>query len=195
MPNQRKGNAMRHESNARLRRMAVFRDLEAADMAAVLQLCQLREFGAGDTLFVQGSRGDTMLFVVDGRLRVEIEGSQGQRTDVGSVAMGQVVGEMAVLDPAPRMAHVVAATEGAVFELSASGLRELRQLAPAAAAAITATIIHDVTSRIRHINERIDQELGNDSDGQPKIAAVARAAEQGPAERSHQPWWARLFRG
>jgi CRP-like cAMP-binding protein len=175
--------------------MAVFRDLEAADMAAVLQLCQFREFGAGDTLFVQGSRGDTMLFVVDGRLRVEIEGAQGQRTDVGAVAAGQVVGEMAVLDPAPRMAHVVAATEGAAFELSAAGLRDLRQLAPAAAAAITATIIHDVTARIRHINDRIDQELGNDADGQPKVAAVAAAAQQSPAERSQAPWWARLFRG
>ena len=183
---------MRHESNARLRRMAVFRDLEATDMAAVLKLCLFREFSAGEKLFIQGSRGDTMLFVVDGRLRVEIEGSNGQRTEVGAVAMGQVVGEMAVLDPAPRMAHVVAATEGAAFELSAAGLRELRQLAPAAAASITATIIQDVTARIRHINERIDQELGNDADGQAKAAA---AAPQGPAERSQPSWWARLFGG
>lgn len=186
---------MRHESNARLRRMAVFRDLEAADMATVLKLCLFREFTAGEKLFVQGSRGDTMLFVVDGRLRVEIEGANGQRMEVGAVSIGQVVGEMAVLDPAPRMAHVVAATEGAAFELSAAGLRELRQLAPAAAASITATIIQDVTSRIRHINERIDRELANDADGQPKTAAVAAAAQQGPAEPNPQPWWARLFRG
>ncbi len=185
---------MSQESSARLRKMAIFRDLEAPDMAAVLQLCKLRPFKTGDALFVQGSRGDTMLFVVDGRLRAEIEGQQGQRTEVGAIGAGQFVGEMAVLDPEPRMAHVVAATDGAAFELSAAGLRELRHVAPAAAASITATIIHDVTARLRLINDRIERELSGEADAAAK-SGPAPTARNTPGERAPQPWWARLFGG
>lgn len=182
---------MSQDSSTRLRKVALFRDLDEADVAAVVRLCQQRPFGTGDALFVQGQRGDTLLFVVDGRLRVEIDGPGGQRIEVGAVAAGQVVGEMAVLDPAPRLAHVVAVSDGAAFELSAAGLRALRSQAPAAAAAITATIIHDVTARIRHINERIDQELGAAPSEPAKAVAAAAASE----ERGAQAWWARLFGG
>lgn len=195
---------MSQDSSTRLRKVALFRDLEEAEVAAVVQLCQRRPFTTGDALFVQGERGDTLLFVVDGRLRVEIDGPGGQRIELGAVAAGQIVGEMAVLDPAPRLAHVVAASDGAAFELSAAGLRALRSRAPAAAAAITATIIHDVTARIRHINERIDQELGG-APGDPAKplpgAAPGDPAKPAPAsataveERGVQAWWARLFRG
>lgn len=200
---------MAQTSIPHLRNLHVFSELNEADFAAVVALARTRSFSSGEVVFEQGDRGDTMLFVLAGRLRVELDDGKGNRTDVGSVAAGQVVGEMAALDPAPRAASVIAASDVTAHELSVDALRQLRREAPAAAAAITAAIIGDVTSRLRGINDRIEQEL---NPGAPVRHPVAKAgAGRGPSSGfrptgdlpelgakttpESRPWWAKLFGG
>lgn len=198
---------MTQKSSTHLRALAVFADLDDANLLAVLQLSRVRTFVSGEVIFEQGDRGDTMLFLIAGRLRVELDDGKGNRTDVGTVAAGQVVGEMAALDPAPRAASVIAASDATAYELSVDALRQLRREAPAAAAAITAAIIGDVTARLRSINDRIEQELNPAAAGRaPGIKAgagrgssgVYRPQTEGPAagpSPEQRPWWARLFGG
>lgn len=200
---------MAQTTNSHLRDLQVFSDLGEADLAAVMALIRQRSFTTGEVVFEQGDRGDTMLFVMGGRLRVELDDGKGNRTDVGSVAAGQVVGEMAALDPAPRAASVIAASDVTAYELSVDALRQLRREAPAAAAAITSAIIGDVTSRLRSINERIEQEL---NPGAPaRSPGVKAGAGRGPSSgyrlanepgevgskpaAEQRPWWAKLFGG
>lgn len=198
---------MTQKSSTHLRALPVFADLDDAHLLAVLQLSRVRSYVSGEVIFEQGDRGDTMLFLISGRLRVELDDGKGNRTDVGTVVAGQVVGEMAALDPAPRAASVIAASDASAYELSVDALRQLRREAPAAAAAITSAIIGDVTARLRSINERIEQELNPGAAiRSPGVKAGAgrgssgvyrpqgeEAAPDGPAEQ--RPWWARLFGG
>ena len=162
-------------SHDTLRRIPLFREFTDEECTAVGSLVRVREFATGDVVLHQGAPGDTMVIVLDGRLRVEMTDAKGSRNEVGSVGPGEIVGEMAVLDPAPRAASVVAASGAVVYELGRGDLQKLRAIAPAASATIVSAIIGDVTRRLRQVNQRIDKELN------PQAAA---AAQKAPAEKA-----------
>ena len=62
-------------------------------------------FKAGDTIFREGEPGDFMYILVEGQVEVVVRG-----VAVGIFEPVEVFGEMAVIDPKPRSAAVVAKT-------------------------------------------------------------------------------------
>lgn len=152
-----------HATADALRRIKLFRAISVSDSIVLLASMRRRNVGSGDKVFAQGENGDTMVVVLDGILRVEVTDMNGNTATVGKVEAGEVVGEMAVIDPAPRSASVVAATDCELLELSRADLMGLRRRAPSAAAAIVGGIIGDVTRRLRNVNKRIDAELDPNS--------------------------------
>lgn len=78
-------------------------DEELLELAAILQEEQRR---AGELVFAQGDQGTSMYIVVRGRLRAH----DGERT-LNELGERAVFGEMAMLDPEPRIASVSALEE------------------------------------------------------------------------------------
>lgn len=150
---------MQHDSRTVLRRIPLFRDFSDHDCDAVMSVLRLRQFQTGDVVLQQGAPGDHMVIVLDGRLRVETVDAQGNKTELGAIQAGEVVGEMAAIDPAPRNATVVAASDTVVYELARGGLSQLRVNAPGACVAIVSAVIGDVTRRLREMDKRIEQQL------------------------------------
>jgi|ETNmetMinimDraft_30_1059905.scaffolds.fasta_scaffold57837_1 CRP-like cAMP-binding protein len=142
-----------------LRSVKLFAKFDEEQIAAVQQVMRRRRVSSADVVFEQGADGDTLVVLVDGMLRVEVVGEDGTPTPMARIQAGEVVGEMAVLDPAPRSASVVAATDCEVLELSRGGLLQLRRSAPSVSSGIVSGIIGDVTRRLRDVNARIDKEL------------------------------------
>jgi len=145
-----------------LRQVAIFQHFTDAECDLTLAVMKLRHLRTGDVLFRRGEAGDTMVVVQEGRLRAEIDDGKGHRVEVGAIGPGEVVGEMALLDPAPRTVDVIAACDGVVFELSRDGAMRLRREQPAAFSALVGEIITDVTKRLRSINQRVERELNGD---------------------------------
>ena len=114
-----------------------------------------------------------MVIVIDGRLRVEVTDSQGRRSEIGSIQSGEIVGEMAALDPAPRSTDVFAASGTLVYELNRAGLQQLRTTSPAASAAIVSAIIADVTRRLRRIDRQVEQALAAQAPVKKRLAAAS----------------------
>ena len=69
-----------------------------------------RVWRKGETIFAQDEPGDSLLVVETGRADVERVTAQGRRVVLGHLGPGDLAGEMAVLDGAPRSASLVAAT-------------------------------------------------------------------------------------
>ena len=69
---------------------------------------------AGQMLFAEGDAGDALYVVASGRLAVQV---RGQRVD--EIGERDVVGEMAVLDPEPRSASVVALQDSLLLRITA----------------------------------------------------------------------------
>lgn len=163
-----------------LRRVAVFQHFSDAECDAALSVMTPRMLRTGDVLYRAGDEGSTMVVVQDGRLRAEIEDARGRRVEVGAIGPGEVVGEMALLDPAPRTADVIAACDTVVFELTRDGAMQLRKQQPAAFSALVGEVITDVTKRLRSINQRVERELGGGkaAKGETGTHAAVRPAER-----------------
>jgi len=171
---------MSAEKRDLIRKVPLFHDFSDSDCDAMLHVLKARRFTAGEHVFEQGASGDTMVILIDGRLRVETLDGQGNRQELGAIGPGEIVGESAVLDPAKRSASVVAASDAVVYELNRVGLLSLRTAAPYAATTITTQIISEVTKRLRGTNGRIDLLLNPNASAprkRPLAGAVLPNAE------------------
>lgn len=98
---------------------------------AVLSRIDWRRLAAGEVLFRQGDVAEAAYFVVNGRLVVSAHDADDDAESVlGEVGRGDVVGEIGLLDDAPRSATVRATRDSTVAAFSAAALEELVAIAP-----------------------------------------------------------------
>lgn len=81
-------------------------------------------FPAGHFLIRQGEAGDRAWLIEDGRLEVTLDTTDGQRK-LGVISKGAMVGEMALIDGAPRSANVVTLSDVRAVELSRAAFRQM----------------------------------------------------------------------
>jgi CRP/FNR family transcriptional regulator, cyclic AMP receptor protein len=67
-------------------------------------------FKVGDTIIREGDEGDTAFFIVSGAVDVTV-GRGANVKSVGRLEMGEVFGEMCLIEPGPRSATVTAACD------------------------------------------------------------------------------------
>jgi CRP/FNR family transcriptional regulator, cyclic AMP receptor protein len=98
-----------------LQRLPLFEGLEDVALAKIAAVAEERAFTAGDVLVREGSLGLAVFFIVDGHCEVRHEAAGKVLATLGP---GEVFGEMALLDPGPRTASVVALDDVVVYTLS-----------------------------------------------------------------------------
>lgn len=168
-----------------LRGVAAFSRLPPPDLDTLLTCLRWRTLGPGDVLFREGEYGDALVVVAEGTLAVQVR--QGDvPVEVARVGRGELVGEMACVDPAPRSATLVALSPVVVAELSRDALRALRGGAPAVSAVVVGAVIREVTRRLREIEGRVDREVVPPSRPPPPSAAppgVGKGPERSGLQR------------
>ena len=109
-----------------LREQPWWRDLPTEDLEALAATGDRVSVPAGRKLMTEGERGYESAVVISGELTVSKDGEH-----VATLGPGDVVGELSLLDHAPRTADVDAATEVELLVFSNRGLQ--RVLAASAA--------------------------------------------------------------
>ena len=94
-----------------LRSASIFSRLAAEELAELARSSRERSYAAGETLCVEGERGNEIFFLLEGEVTVSRRESATEKI-IGTERTGALIGEMAVLDPAPRSATVVAGASG-----------------------------------------------------------------------------------
>ena len=145
-----------------LKRTEVFRALEQKDLETLAVCFRGWHFQRGEVFFREGDPGGSMIVVAEGTLVATAKKSDGKEETLNAIGAGEVAGEMALLDPAPRSANVRALTDGIAYELTSDTLVVLRARSRAAAAAIVKAAIRDCARRLRRLDERIARELGRE---------------------------------
>lgn len=123
------------ERVAILQRVALFGDVPGHTVVAVARLLEEVAFDAGDRIIERGSVEDWLYVVATGRIRVHI----GEMTLVEH-GPGGVVGEFAVLAPAPRSASVTAVEPSLLLRLRHGPFEELLDDRPEIARGIISTL-------------------------------------------------------
>jgi Cyclic nucleotide-binding domain len=95
-----------------LHALPLFSSLAAPDLLSLAQASLEKAYAPGQPLCVEGEPGDEVFILLSGEVDV-LRMLGGEQKVVAHEKAGGFIGEMAVLDPAPRAASVVAGPEGA----------------------------------------------------------------------------------
>jgi CRP-like cAMP-binding protein len=164
-----------------LRRLEAFRALSAAETDALDARGRQRWLEPGDALFTEGEASRAVAIVLVGELAVSLRGAPGSPTEVASLGPGAVVGEGALVDPAPRSATVTAAVPSVVVELDRADFAALAREQPGAASHLLGMILRDVARKLRAVEQRVAIELGEVSAFPPLTPPPGAPDDAGPA--------------
>ena len=163
-----------------LRRIPLFALLAPSDVMDLLRLLRPVELLPGQVLFRQGDPGDALWVLGEGvELTLSAAGAEGGRSVVVAYArQGETVGEMALVDDAPRSATAVVVQGGPAHQIQAVDFQTLRDARVPAAYKVLRQICLELCKKLRATNERIVP-------GSPRAPAAPPAP---PAHRANAEW-------
>ena len=89
----------------------LFRGLNPKERTDLAARARMRNFSAGETIFLMGASGDSMMAVLDGNVRISVPSPEGKEIVLAIIQPGEVFGEIAVLDGKERTAEATAMTD------------------------------------------------------------------------------------
>ena len=135
-----------------------FADLSEAEARTVVGFMQLSRVKHGTVLIREGevTHTDFMMLIVDGEVLVDNEVTAMDDSMVVSIiGPGSLIGEMGVLDGAPRSATCTATCDLAVAVMSRESLLKLIQENPSVGARLMLAISKRLSDRLRESNRKI----------------------------------------
>lgn len=126
-----------------LQSVPYFSELDPETVDRICQVSPEHRLKPGDVLVEQGSPGEAMYVVIEGGFEV-VRVESGERTVLGHVDPGEVVGEMAMLEDAEHGATATASAPSRVIEIGRGTFDDL-MARPGTALAM----LHTVTARLR----------------------------------------------
>ena len=127
-----------------LRRLPLFADLSQADLDWLSERAEPMTIEPGTNLIEEGDPGDAAYIVVDGEFEV-VKKSIHSDIVIAVREAGEVFGEMALIDQAPRMATVRATRSSKVLKISDETFKLFLAHSPSA----NLTILQTVSQRLR----------------------------------------------
>jgi CRP/FNR family transcriptional regulator, cyclic AMP receptor protein len=132
--------------------------LDAADATTVAAYLREVSYAAGEVLFRAGDSMalSHMLLLLDGEVSVDTGTAvEGQEVPIAVLGPGAVLGEMALLDGAPRSATVTAVTPVQAAGLARRGLERLIDEHPKVAARLMVVLAQHMAERLRALDDQL----------------------------------------
>jgi len=89
----------------------LFKGLSPDERADLVARARMRAYSAGETIFLMGSTGDSMMAVLDGNIRISVPSPEGKEIVLAIIQPGEVFGEIALLDGKERTAEATAMSD------------------------------------------------------------------------------------
>lgn len=166
----------------RLRAIPLFAGLSDDDLARICTDVVDMALAAGQTLFHEGEPGEAAYVITDGEVEV-LKATERREVRLAVRSVGDVIGEMALVEMEPRNATARARTDVTLLRVSKAALDDLLDTSPAAARQMFQTFL----VRLRANNDQLRQserlsQLGTLTAGvahelNNPASAVARAAD------------------
>jgi HEAT repeat protein/ATP/ADP translocase len=131
-----------------LREIPIFADLSAEDLKRIAEIAQEQWYPKDSIIFRQGEDGDAMYVIVEGRVQIR-HNTGGRELVRAERGPGDFVGEMAIIESAPRSASLFTQTEVRVLSLDAETFRGILRERPDVAFAV----LRSVSRRLREMTE------------------------------------------
>lgn len=123
-----------------LKKVDLFSQMADADLFQLCDTVEKLTLEAGAQLFAQGSPGNRAFVIQEGQLEI-IRDDRGRQVLLAVRGPGEVIGEMALLQEAPRMASVQARTQAHLIAIDKEQLDNLLHSSGSAALAMLQTVL------------------------------------------------------
>ena len=154
-------------SERSLRGIAIFKELLPEALVAIEKRCAWRSYQPGEPIVDFLDASSDVFFIVSGQARASIYSVQGKAVTFSDLEPGDMFGEYAAIDGAPRSAEIAARTPCLVASMSANTFRGLIKSEPLFAVVLlrqSVAKVRALTTRIYEfsalaVNNRIQAEL------------------------------------
>jgi CRP/FNR family transcriptional regulator, cyclic AMP receptor protein len=130
-----------------------FAGLDGASLERVGRGMRTRRFRRGEVIFHQGDPGDALFIVTSGVIKIMLPSDSGEEAILATLRPGDVFGELALLDGAPRSATATALEATETVILPREQFRELLAAEPAIRDALLASIAGELRRLTNHVEE------------------------------------------
>ena len=134
---------------------ALLEDLTPAETDTLGALMPLVRARPGQALIKEGDAGDWMLLILSGTVDVTKQSEHGAPSRLAVIKHGAAVGEMSMLDAAPRYASCVAIDEVEAGVLTRATIARLIQDHPAIGAKLLVKLTQLLAQRLRNTSNRL----------------------------------------
>ena len=130
-----------------------FGGLEPAALDRLAATMRARRFRRGEVIFHIGDPGDALFVIVSGEVKISLPSETGDEAILATLRPGDVFGELALLDGAPRSASATALGPTETVGLPRERFRELIATEAGVRDALLASIAGELRRLTRHVEE------------------------------------------
>jgi CRP/FNR family cyclic AMP-dependent transcriptional regulator len=136
-----------------LGRCRLFEGMGQDPLRAMARTLRARRFRRGEVLFHEGDPGDALFVVASGAVKVVVPSEDGEEAILATLRRGDFLGELALLDGAPRSASAVALEPTETLALPREQFLSLVATEPAIRDALMASLAGELRRLTTHVAE------------------------------------------
>jgi len=133
----------------------IFKDLIPQELETIKKYLKMTDADIGQVIFKQGSAAESMCLVLSGELEVMKATKDGKLVKIATIADGQSVGEMALVDGLVRSATVRASLPTTIVILKRSDFDDIMQQFPRIAAKLMKGIARHISINLRKTSDQL----------------------------------------
>ena len=135
--------------------MALFRDLDDAELAEVAEVCREEAFSIGEYIFREGESGNRLYLIVEGEVRISRDVPGSGEEALAVLKPGAVFGEMAVFDRSERSTHAVSNAATRALTISRPDFEMLLDFNREIAYKVLWAVARLLSARLRNTNDSL----------------------------------------
>lgn len=172
-----------------LKTLSAFRGIGDTEMLAIARCCESIHYASSQVVFEMGAHADGAYIVREGLIRVELPLPDGSQRVVAQLGPGTIVGELCLIEDAPRSLRVRAGKPSELLRLDLVKFADLRVKGHSGAYKLIRAITLTVCDRLRSTNAQIENRWKGVSETSTEIQVASKTSEAQAASGSA---WDRL---
>ncbi|MCG8618693.1 MAG: MMPL family transporter [Desulfobacterales bacterium] len=133
----------------------LFNQMKHGQMKRVVLLGKVFEKSKGEAAISFGDYGDSMFLLLEGQAEVMVKTDDGTKQSVAAIAPGEVFGEMAMVNPGPRTADIVATEDVKYLEIDWKGMKRIQTIYPRIAVHLYRNLSRILGSRLKETTSQL----------------------------------------
>lgn len=138
-----------------LKKVAIFKDLDAEELRQVADVCKEERFTSGEYIFHEGEHGNRLYLIVEGEVRISRDVPGSGEEALAVFKAGALFGEMAVFDRTERSTDAISNGGTQVLTISRPDFEMLLDFNREMAYKVLWSCVRLLSSRLRSTNDSL----------------------------------------